>query len=381
MGHQHQHNENHHHNHSHDQADSHDPIQAEQLHLIKVITAFAYYRRHSLNHNHRRRRDYLSLPEHHKKLIPDYLEKVNQVDGRIEENMKLIRAIVKSASMFTEDADEQEQGSNNQQNPPVSPMDMDKVRSTLKQFVRDWSKEGECERRATYDPIIQELNAIYKDLPIHERGAIRVLVPGAGLGRLAFDIAKAGFSCQGNEFSYFMLFASHFVLNRIKMENEYKIYPFIHSNSNIKSDEKQLDPVLIPDMLPANLLDTVDFSMVAGDFIEVYSQENNKQAWDVVVTCFFIDTAKNILEYMEVIHKTLKQNGTWINIGPLLYHFEDSSSGDASIELSLEQVKAVAKKTGFDIKKESMVSTTYTSNPDGMLKYVYDCAFWAAVKI
>jgi len=28
-----------------------------------------------------------------------------------------------------------------QQNPPVSPMDMDKVRSTLKQFVRDWAKE------------------------------------------------------------------------------------------------------------------------------------------------------------------------------------------------------------------------------------------------
>jgi carnosine N-methyltransferase len=25
--------------------------------------------------------------------------------------------------------------------PPVSPMDMDKVKSTLKQFVRDWSKE------------------------------------------------------------------------------------------------------------------------------------------------------------------------------------------------------------------------------------------------
>jgi len=72
---------------------------------------------------------------------------------------------------------------------------------------------------------------------------------------------------------------------------------------------------MIPDVLPANLLDTVDFSMVAGDFIEVYSQENNREAWDVVVTGFFMDTAKNILEYMEVIHKTLKQNGTWINIG------------------------------------------------------------------
>ena len=32
-----------------------------------------------------------------------------------------------------------------------------------------------------------------------------MLVPGAGLGRLAFDIACAGFNSQGNEFSYYML--------------------------------------------------------------------------------------------------------------------------------------------------------------------------------
>lgn len=109
MEHQHQHEHQHDHTHSHDHAtlNQEDPVQSEQLHLIKVITAFAYYKRHSLNHNHRRRRDYLSLSEHHKRLIPDYLDKVNQVDGRIEENMNLIRAIVKSASMFTEDADDE----------------------------------------------------------------------------------------------------------------------------------------------------------------------------------------------------------------------------------------------------------------------------------
>lgn len=77
----------------------------------------------------------------------------------------------------------------------------------------------------------------------------------------------------------------------------------------------------------------------------------------------------------------MKSEKLMLSIGPLLYHFEDSSSGDASIELSLEQVKDVAKKMGFEFKKEYMVPTTYTSNPDGMLKYVYECAFWSAVKI
>jgi carnosine N-methyltransferase len=70
--------------------------------------------------------------------------------------------------------------------------------------------------------------------------------------------------------------------------------------------------------------------------------------WDVVATCFFIDTAKNIIQYLEIIHKILKPGGTWINIGPLLYHFENTP-GENSIELSLEDVKAVAEKIGFTI--------------------------------
>lgn len=45
---------------------------------------------------------------------------------------------------------------------------------------------------------------------------VKVLVPGAGLGRLAWEIACLGYSCQGNEWSFFMLFSSNFVLNRYK---------------------------------------------------------------------------------------------------------------------------------------------------------------------
>lgn len=43
---------------------------------------------------------------------------------------------------------------------------------------------------------------------------VSVLVPGAGLGRLAWEVARLGYTCQGNEWSLFMLFSSNFVLNR-----------------------------------------------------------------------------------------------------------------------------------------------------------------------
>ncbi|RCH87336.1 hypothetical protein CU097_001291, partial [Rhizopus azygosporus] len=199
-----------------------DPAESEQVYLIKVITAFASYKRFSLNNNHRRRRDYLSLPEHHKKLIPDFLDKVNKVDECIEHNMTFIRDIVKSANMFL-------------------------------------------------DP---KLDTLFQHVPADKRGDIRVLVPGAGLGRLAFDIA----SQAAKETSFLItwqLFGSHFILNRVKEVNEYSIYPFIHSYSNIKSDLDQLSPINVPDVLPAHLPSTVDFSMVAGDFVEVYGQQEN----------------------------------------------------------------------------------------------------------
>ena len=37
--------------------------------------------------------------------------------------------------------------------------------------------------------------------------------------------------------------------------------------------------------------------------------------WDCVATVFFIDTAHNIVAYVETIWKILKPNGYWINMG------------------------------------------------------------------
>ena len=66
--------------------------------------------------------------------------------------------------------------------------DLGRVRESLKHFVRDWSDEGRVEREKIFAPILDVLRE-------HEPGArrdMRVLVPGAGLGRLAWDISELG---------------------------------------------------------------------------------------------------------------------------------------------------------------------------------------------
>ena len=68
----------------------------------------------------------------------------------------------------------------------------DKVRSTLRSFVRDWSDEGILERKQCYEPCLSELEQHWKGKQREKDGEVKILVPGCGLGRLAMEIAARG---------------------------------------------------------------------------------------------------------------------------------------------------------------------------------------------
>jgi carnosine N-methyltransferase len=69
----------------------------------------------------------------------------------------------------------------------VSP-DLGRVRESLKHFIRDWSEEGERERTRTFSPILDVLNEVDPS----QRAEMKILVPGCGLGRLAWEISQLG---------------------------------------------------------------------------------------------------------------------------------------------------------------------------------------------
>ncbi|CAG8683221.1 17001_t:CDS:10, partial [Acaulospora morrowiae] len=341
-----------------------EAVEQEAKHFRKVLNTFALYKKHALSTNNRRRVDYHSLPERHKALIPEYLEKLNIVDKAISKNYQVLKQILADGRLFVGEEKDDPNSSLNDYNKEstasqVTEFDMDKLRSTIKQFLREWSLEGQPERDTTYKPLLESLIDYFKDVPIEKRPSIKVLVPGAGLGRLAFDIVTQAVK------------EMNFRSTWIERIHQYEIYPFIHSFSNIISSDDQLRPVYIPDALPSSVPPDANFSMVAGDFIEIYGEDQHTGQWDCIVTCFFIDTAKNILEYIEIFHRILRPGGLWINIGPLLYHYENSP-GEMSIELSLDQVKKVVKDLGFQFQTERTIQTTYTANSNGMLKYLYD---------
>ena len=54
--------------------------------------------------------------------------------------------------------------------------------------------------------------------------------------------------------------------------------------------------------------------------------EDTARSFDGFVSCFFIDTAPNILDYVIAIRRLLRPGGVWINLGPLQYHWSDEFS-------------------------------------------------------
>ena len=70
----------------------------------------------------------------------------------------------------------------------VSAADLARVRESLKHFIRDWSEEGAPEREKIFTPIL----SLLKQVDVDERAEKKVLVPGSGLGRLAWEISQLG---------------------------------------------------------------------------------------------------------------------------------------------------------------------------------------------
>jgi len=240
-----------------------------------------------------------------------------------------------------------------------------KIHATLHSCMREWSEDGATERAACFDVILDALTEL---LPVtstnkHQQ---KVLVPGAGLGRLPLEIVHRGYACQGNEFSYFMLLTSNFLLNHVEEAGMFGLYPFVEQCNNIKKIGDNVREVKVPDVCPAKLLwgeeegeeggeggaaaeeknggekeneqhhpsfssspssvlQPPDFSMTAGEFLEVYGEQIG--CWDAVVTCFFLDTAPVVIEYIEAIHRLLRPGGVWVNFGPLLYHWAGGGGG------------------------------------------------------
>lgn len=359
----------------------------EEAHFKRVLNSFKDYENYHQNRLKTTIRFYDRMPVHQRQRLSSYRSHLDQMSRCIKFNAQLMLDMIKDAECMFEnkkpaDGIGAETGDRNDwsHSRKPRPMDMEKTACVMRQIVREWTRVGAQEREQSFGLILDAMDRYFGSLDDAAKRQIQVLVPGAGLGRLACDIAKRGFATQGNEYSMFMLIASHFIINKCRGTDLLSFYPFVHQVNNVLNSSHQIQEVTFPDEDPSDVPHDVQFSMTAGSFIDVYSVPEYADHFDAVTTCFFMDTAHNILQYMETLKHALRPNGLWINLGPLLYHFADMAAED-SVEPSYDFVRDIILSYGFEIVEERHpVPCFYTQNPDSMLSYVYKCVFFVARK-
>lgn len=348
----------------------HDEERLEHQHYLEVLSHFQQYARHTARTLAKHAGDYAGLPAADRALLPAYAAKLELVRGCAQQNQCVLFDMIQSHVDQLEDTDAADDAGPAKGAFLTRERAQENIRSLLRQLARDWSAEGAAERACAYAPILQILARRFPSA-----AGRRVLVPGAGLGRLVYEICQLGFDCQGNEFSLFMLLPSEWILNSRLAREAVAVHPWILPFSNHRSAADQARAVRVPDVVPGCTGGRM--SMTAGDFLQVYA-EDAYATYDSVVTCFFLDTAKNVVEYVRRIHALLRAGGTWVNHGPLLYHFEGSA--ECSIELSLEEVRDLIRAVGFTLDDEQTTECPYTQDGRSMHATTYRCALLTMTK-
>lgn len=246
-----------------------------------------------------------------------------------------------------------------------------RVVESLCHYARDWSvaKNDEVE------PLLSYIKDQCKDFDINKTIAI---VPGSGLGGVSHSLAQLNFSSvHAVEFSWLMVLMNEFIYEKNTVD-KINVYPYLHTYSNHISTNDQIRPVEIelslkkPDNLTIHNSDFTKFDI--HDHLKTNEEANNL----IFVTCFFIDTAENLIEYFQSINEIsaqFKGKKKWINLGPLKY------GTAAKIELSYEEIKMIIESMGWEfVDEQDPKLLGYLTDKKGLWQGYYNVMMWSALK-
>jgi carnosine N-methyltransferase len=246
-------------------------------------------------------------------------------------------------------------------------------------LMRDWTLESKPERDNNYGNVLKEVKKYfnYDDKNLMKNNNYKALVPGTGCSRMAFELAKRGFEVEANDFCFIYILCDDYLFN-YSHKNEFQFCPSIHTFANNYSESSVIKRYSFPDVdirdeLEKNGAKPITF--IKGDFLLKY--KGIKDQYDLIVTLFFIDVSKNIIEYVEIMHDLLKKGGVWVNLGCLDYFHSRNLN---SIDLTWDELRQVIINYDFDIKNEVTEFVPYGVKIGSTVSDSYGTVFFTAVK-
>ena len=308
----------------------------------------------------------------------------------------------------------------------------------LVQLVRDWSAEGEHMRNTTYRPII---DALVPFLLGRGSSSPRILLPGSGMGRLAYSIAERlrGVRIVALDPDVHSQIAATFFLTGgdgvdsggsggsggSGTEDEERgssprvptipsgIHPSLHVTTNWAHSSHRLAPVTVPDV-PLEVMRRVERSsnitfavgtledagakwLAGRDALGIDDPSNEHGAadtatgtgFDAVATCFVLDVLSDLRLSLRALHAMLRPTrGLWVSLGPLAYpephegliHSRGAERASSTgVVMTAAQQLALVRSAGFELMEHRMVDgCEYNVLPHQLERTVRSCLFFMA---
>jgi hypothetical protein len=239
--------------------------------------------------------------------------------------------------------------------------------------AREWGNDPGLveERNEMLQPILEAVKSYFP-----QPGA-KILVPGSSCGRMLYELAALGHQPTGIEFDALRLLCSAHVFQA--HETKSTIRPFVLETCNRLHAEDNTREVSIPD-IPIDTSIISKITVNGTEFFEAVAGIEESE-YDCIVTSFFIDTITDVEKYISELTRVLKQGGVWINFGPLNFHYpsERIAPQAPKRELSVEAFLDIIKKSGFEIKDQNIMKSTYLSNRRSMMQTNYGCLYAVAI--
>ena len=272
------------------------------------------------------------------------------------------------------------------------------VIGVLQQLVREWSDDGEPERAQAFDPLVDAIRRYAPSTSNTDNGTespvTRVLVPGAGLGRLVFELAAHGYAATGTETSFLMLVPAWYILRKLLFTGRadaHTIYPFVHHMSNVQTAADLTRAITLPGVPGARPPPPTPLSMnlVASTLEELCAVASHVAEWDAVATCFFLDACADVVSAVDSIATLLRPGGIWTSTGPLLYHGsgEDVEGGGAACgvtpgpKLCADELLQLIGCSGFELLESHEHAAAYCDDTHSMSRNEYRCQFFVARRV
>ena len=298
--------------------------------------------------------------------------------------------------------------------PSPSPSDYTSAEQLLLHAVRDWGRAGRSARRLTHTPVLAALP------PPSRKDPLRVLVPGAGLCRLAWEIWRRGHHVEASDASAPMVVAAQSVLAR--GPHHVEIFPHVRCEGGMGTRGRCLRAHRVPDWRTAAAISLSRRAAALRRFARLGSRArltlraaefadyggNRSARFDALVTHYVIDTlsdpvaavrrdvaprcaaeqlgirapgwwpitqplrwpTKRHIPQVRLASSLLVDHGLWINAGPLLWH--EPSAG--LLRLTSRELASLIRRSGFRLSTwRTMRGVPYVQGHGG-----HDVLFWVA---